>query len=222
MTTAITINSLIRFDEGLQKAWDPSPFDFRIRQEHTEDWIFERRPFSRTALTKVTDSFRVKLCKVFVPKRWLPELPPVLHLELKDSTSINRTIGPRVKDSNVIGVTGLSAGSAKFPNELPNYNQTFPLYPAYKCETDDFWIFESCASLSMNEDWRRKNLRVRLRDACGFLLLPAGFTQEQLCSFDRDNVDDAFRPLFEKDSQMIIILKVHYVENDAVGLEECF
>lgn len=222
MTTAITINSLIRFDEDMQKAWDVSPFDFRIRQQHTEDWVFERRPFSRTALTKVTDSFRVKVCRVFVPKTWLPILPPVLHLEIENSTSINRTIGPKIKDSNILGVTGLSPGSAKYPNELPNYNQTFPLYPADKCETDDYWIFESCASLSMNEDWRRRNLRVRLRDACGFILIPDGFTQEQICNFDRDNVDDAFRPLFEKDSQIIIVLRVRYIENDAVGLEECF
>lgn len=218
MTTAITINSLIRFDEGLQKAWDVSPFDFRIRQEHTEDWIFERRPFSRTALTKVTDSFRVKVCRVFVPKVWLPELPPLLHLEIENSSSINRTIGPKIKDSNIIA-SGLSG---KYPNELPNYNQTFPLYPADKCETENYWIFESCASLSMNEDWRRRNLRVRLRDNCGFLLVPNGFTQEQLCSFDRDNVDESFNPLFEKNNQLIIVLKVHYVENDAVGLEECF
>lgn len=222
MTTAITINSLIRFDEDIQKAWDLSPFDFRIVQKETEDWIFERRPFSRTALTKVTDSFRVKVCKVFIPKRWLPNLPPVLHLEIKDSTSINRTIGPHVKNANIIGVTGLSPGTAKYPHELPNYNHTFPLYPADKCETDDYWIFESCASLSMNEDWRRRNLRIRLRDACGFLLVPSGFAAEDFCNFDRDNVSDNFRPLFEKDSQVIIILKVHYIENDAVGLEECF
>jgi len=212
---------LIRFDEDVQKALDPSPFDFRIQQKHTEDWVFERRPFSRTALTKITDSFRVKVCRVFIPKRWLPEIKPVLHLEIENSTSINRTIGPRIKNSNVIGVTGFT-GQAKYPHELPNYNQTFPLYPDDTFEIGDYWVYESCASLSMNEDWRRRNLRVRLRDECGFLLVPDGFTQQNLCDFDRSNVEDIYRPLFEKDQQLIIILKIHYIENDAVGLEECF
>jgi hypothetical protein len=74
----------------------------------------------------------------------------------------------------------------------------------------------------MNEDWRRRNLRVRVRDNCGFVLIPDGFTEKQLCEFDRDTVDPSFQPLFAKDAQLIVVLKVHYVENDAVGLEECF
>ena len=221
MTTAVTINSLIRFDEESQKAYDVSPFDFRITQSATEDWVFERRPFSRTALTKVTDAFIVEVCRVFVPKMWLPDLEPILHLEIENSPSINRTIGPHVKDSNRIGVTGF-AGGAKYPNELPNYNQTFPLYPAVQFDIGNYWVYESCGTLSMNEDWRRKQLRVRLRDNCGFLLIPDGFTKEQLCSFDRCDVSDEFRALFEKDKQLIIMLKVNYVEHDGVGLEECF
>jgi len=221
MTTSVTINSLIRFDEDRQKAWDVSPFDFRITQQQTEDWVFERRPFSRTALTKVTDSFRVFVCRIFIPKSLLPEVQPVLFLELNNSTSINRSIGPKIKDSNVIGVTGFSGG-AKFPEELPNYNQTFTLYPNELTNAGEYWVYRSCDVISMNEDWRRRELRVRLRDSCGFLLQPDGFTKKQLCAFDRDNVDDIYRPLFEKQNQLIAILRVHYIENDAVGLEECF
>jgi len=222
MSTAITINSLSRFDEDLGKALDVSPFDFRISQKVTEDWIFERRPFSSSDNNKLTDTYKITVCKVFVPKIWLPNLPPMLHLEINTNTlNRNRTIGPKIKDRNVIGVTGYTGG-AKYPDELANYNYTVPIYVNDKSETDDYWIFESCSTYALLGDWRRSELRIRLRDPCGFILLPNGFTQQQLCDFERDDVDDIYRPLFQKDIQLIIILNAKYVENDAVYLQECF
>jgi len=260
MSTAVTIHSLSRIDEDRQKAKFPSPFDFQIKSNVTGKWNFERRPFSRTALTKVTDAFFARVCRVFVPKEFMAEQQSVLHLQIETDpkeSAINRTIGPHIKDRNVYGTSGiigplcmccndvhkccdcndgnfqlecLECGVTtpktciKGPEDLASYNETWPLYPADKCETNTHWIYESCGTMSLNQDWRAKTLRIRLRDACGYVLIPEGFTKEQLCAFDECKVNPLYMPLFQKDNQLMIVLRFDYMDhlNDAVGLEQCF
>jgi len=242
MSTAVTINSLMRFDEECQQARDPSPFDFELPSKLVTTWKFERRPFSRTALTKVTDAFTVAICRVMVPKIFMPEIKPILHLQMQEISKINRTVGPHIKDVNIYGSTGVTGQACccknlcctsnckgpksciPYPEDLPNYSDTWPLYPSSRDNSDTHWIYKSCGVISMNEDWRGKALRVVLRDECGYKILPDGFTKEDLCAFDKCVVQDEYRPLFQKDKQLMFILNVIYrdCENDAVGLEQCF
>lgn len=258
MSTTVTIHSLSRIDEDTQKSKDASPFNFNINPKVTGQWNFERRPFSRTALTKVTDSFIVNVCRVFVPKELMPVQKTMLHLQITvdpKESSINRTIGPHIKSMNVYGYTGVTGPLCvccpdvykccncgdgtiqlkctdcnttgpktciKGPDELSSYNETWPLYPSTTFETPTHWIYESCGTMSLNQDWRAKNVRVRLRDECGYDLIPDGYTQQELCNFDPCIFDPLYIPLFQKENQLMIVLRFDYLENDAVGLEHCF
>lgn len=259
MSTSLYLNSLVRFDEDKQTVKNPSPFDFAITEKVTGNWVFERRPFSRTALTKDTSTFQVNICKVMVPKIFMPEQKPVLQLELTHATTINRTIGPNIKNTNIYalgatGITGIpqscipcgvtgectigrcpscrksyySLGITGIPTSctpasgLNDFNQTWTLYPADNPETATYWMYDSCSQMAINSDWKKLNLYLRLRDEAGYIVIPAGFTEQDLCEFNRCLVTSFYAPLFVLENQFIVIFNVTYVENDAVGLEHCF
>lgn len=188
MTTTITINSLMRFNDKTQTTTDPSPFDFTISSETTSNWAFKRRPFSQTGLTKTADSFDVTVCKVFIPKAFVPELESMLFLQLLISGNqvIDRQIGPRIKEENIFG--GFSNNS-KFPEGMPNYNNVWTLYPSSPFESNNHWIYESCTHVSINQDWKGRPIQFNIRDTQGYVLTPPmapanGITGFNLCEFD--------------------------------------
>lgn len=247
MSTSITINSLQRFNFDNNTTQQGSPFDFSISKEVTGAWVFKRRPFSRTALTKVTDAFSIKVCRVFIPKNIIPVQQSLLFLEIKpDQVSvIDRQIGPHIKDMNPFDG---STGMVKYP-DLTSFGSVWTLYPSDPIETPTHWIYESCTDVAYNQDWRGVDLRIRVRDECGYTITPpdtpatgiTGFTG--ICDFKVDFArgltgckpcekqclpkqiflpDPAFFPFFRKESQVMIILQASYLEFDGVGLEECF
>ena len=82
MTTGITLNSLMRFDNETQTAPTFNVFDFEITAKTTSNWNFKRRTFSRTALMKVTDGFDISVCRVFIPMAFVPVQQSVLFLQI--------------------------------------------------------------------------------------------------------------------------------------------
>lgn len=247
MTTTVTINSLMRFDEDKQYTNEPNPFDFTIPSKITSNWVFERKPFSRTATKSVTDGFKVRALRVFIPKTIVPTHQPLFFLDIKSvgDSNIDKTIGPRIKNKNIIGATGLN-GCVAYPDDLPNYNGTWPLYPSSAYSTH--WIYESCAFISMNHDWKGRELKVKLRDSCGYVLTPPSFPADgisgftgNLCDFKMDYCRSLpcgvtsgckpvfqnpilplpeFSPFFQKENQLMIILNVEYVLPDG-GVDPC-
>jgi len=173
MTTTITINSLSRFNEEKQRTDFPNPFDFELTQSQTSDWSLKRRPYSRTGLQKVTDAFDVTVCRVFIPKAIVPVQPSQLFLQIIFGRIpiIDKEIGPHIKSANVFG--GYSGPVClPYPDELPNYNNTWALYPSSPSETPSHWIYESCTRVSLNSDFKGQAITVRIRDSQGYILTP--------------------------------------------------
>lgn len=172
MTTTVTINSLMRFDEDIQNTCYPSPFDFVIPSKTTSSWSFKRRPFSKTGLTKAYDSFDVTVCRVFIPKSLVPELQSVLFLNItvNGNQNLDRQLGPRIKEQNIFG--GYTGPCITFPEDFPNYNNTWTLVPSSPFESPLHWIYESCTHVSIGNDWKGRDIAVTIRDTQGYLLVP--------------------------------------------------
>lgn len=260
MTTTITINSLQRFDNDIQTASDPNPFNFHLSPKTTSNWVWKRRPFSQTGLTKNKDAFTVKVCRVFIPKAFVPVQPSQLFLQITSGTSlsIDKQIGPKIKHENIFG--GFTGACEPFP-DIVNYHDTWSLYPTHGCGVPLHWIYESCSEVDLNHDWKALQLHVIIRDSEGYILEPpfppanglTGFTGS-LCDYNVSTVccgptgcrpnaccpdyineyrncksvkvvplpPAEFDPFFQKDNQVIIILKSTYNEFDGIGSEECF
>jgi hypothetical protein len=171
MSTTITINSLQRLNQDTQYTNQPNPFDFILPFEVTSNWVFEKKPFTRTTRLNTTDGYKVKACRVMIPIAFVPQKQPMLFLDIKASgiPIIDKTIGPHIKNVNIIGYTGIT-GCNPFPSELPNYNNTWTLYP--HGATDTHYIYESCGSVSIYAEWRGVPLHVRIRDLSGYTLVP--------------------------------------------------
>lgn len=192
MSTSITINSLQRFNFDDNTAQQGNPFDFTISKQVTGSWVFKRRPFSRTALTKVTDAFAIRVCRVFIPKNLIPIQQSILFLEIKPDQVpiIDKQIGPHIKSSNPFDGSGLT-GCVKYP-DLTSFGSVWTLTPSDPFETPNHWIYESCTEVAYNQDWRGVDVKIRLRDECGYILSPpdepangiTGFTG--ICDFSVD------------------------------------
>jgi hypothetical protein len=172
MSTTITINSLERFDYEKNTTQQGNPFDFLISKQITGSWNLKRRVFSRTALTKVTDAFSIKVCRVFIPKNIVPVQQSLLFLEIKPDQVpiIDKQIGPRIKSDNPFDGSGIS-GCAKY-SDLTAYGSVWTLVPSNPHETPTHWIYESCTDVAYNQDWRGVDVKVRIRDECGYTLSP--------------------------------------------------
>lgn len=261
MSTSIYISSSQRFDEEKQivSKDNVSPFKFKLTQSITSAWNFERRPFSRTAIAKATDSFQIEVCKVLVPKNLMPNQQPILQLQIEQpgDPTVNRAIGPNIKNTNIyaLGATGLtgvpqSCISCGVTNStvgngtccvksyyslgltglapvcipssgLNSFNETWPLYPSDNPGTATHWMYDSCALMAINHDWKNAQLTITLRDQAGYVVLPDTFTESQLCAFNPCLVTSRFAPLFVLENQLLILLKATYVENDALSLDKC-
>lgn len=188
MTTTITINSLQRFDYEKNTTNEPNPFDFHLDPKITSNWVVKRRPFSRTALTKVTDAFSVKVCRVYIPKALVPNQQAMLFLQIMPEPAqlIDKQIGPRLKEHNVFeGVTG---PCNMFADNTHGYANTWTLYPACTDETPTHWLYTSCTDVSINNDWKARKLSVQIKDQMGYTLQPPnapanGITGVNMCNF---------------------------------------
>lgn len=188
MTTSITINSLQRFDYEKNTTTQPNPFDFYLDPKITSNWVVKRRPFSRTALTKVTDAFSVKVCRVFIPKALVPNQQAMLFLQIMPEPAqlIDKEIGPRLREHNIFeGVTG---PCNLYADMTSGYANTWTLYPACTDETPTHWLYTSCTDVSINNDWKARNVHVIIRDQMGYTLQPPnvpanGITGFNLCDF---------------------------------------
>ena len=182
MTTTITINSLQRYNFEEEYSKYPNPFDFVLSPQITSNWTFERIPFSRTALNRgQSDGFKIRALRVMIPKSIVPTHQPMFFLEIRSAgnpTNIDKSIGPTVKNVNNIGMPGVTgcvnAG-------LGNYSNTWPLYPSSAYSTH--WIYESCAFVSTNTDWKGLQLTVKLRDQFGYVLTPPNFPADGITGF---------------------------------------
>lgn len=183
MTTSITINSLQRYDYERETTSEPNPFDFHLSTEITSNWIFKRRPFSRTGLTKVTDGFSVKVCRVFIPKSLVPEQQPILFLQVVPEVAslIDKQIGPKLKADNIFeGITGTCS---PYVTNFGTYANVWTLYPASPSQTPTHWIYESCTDVSINTDWKGLRIHVRIRDQMGYILVPPNAPADGLTGF---------------------------------------
>lgn len=171
MTTTITLNSLQRFNFDKNTAASANPFNFTIPQELTGNWSFKRRPFSRTALGKATDSFSVKVCRVFIPKNLVPVQQPILLLDIKPGQVpiIDKQILPKMKPENIYEGT---TGECTPYSDLTTYGSVWTLYPACPDETPNHWVYDSCTDVSYNQDWKGVKIDVKIRDQFGYILSP--------------------------------------------------
>jgi len=173
MSTSITINSLQRFNFDDNTTQQGNPFDFTVSKHVTGSWVFKRRPYSRTALTKVTDAFSIRVCRVFVPKTLVPIQQSMLFLEIKPDqvAIIDKQIGPHIKSMNPFDGSGPTGCNVKYP-DLTSYGSVWTLVPSSPHESPTHWIYESCTDVSYNQDFRGVDVRVRIRDECGYTLSP--------------------------------------------------
>uniref|UniRef100_A0A6C0JX71 Uncharacterized protein n=1 Tax=viral metagenome TaxID=1070528 RepID=A0A6C0JX71_9ZZZZ len=200
MTTVVTINSLQRYNFDNQITSQPNPFDFILPIQVTSNWVFEKTPFVRATRFNVTEGYKVKACKVMIPRAFVPDKQPLLFLEIKASgiPIIDKTIGPHIKNINIIGytgVTGITGGCCvPYPSELPNYNNTWALTPCGN--TDTHYLYESCGTVSLYTDWRGVELHVKIRDLSGYVLDPPyppanGYTGfGNMCDFSMEYTPD--------------------------------
>lgn len=183
MTTSITINSLQRFDYEKETTKEGNPFNFTLSPSTTSNWIFKRRPFSRTALTKVTDAFSVKICRVFIPKAIVPEQQSLLFLqvEVNPGMLIDKQIGPHIKATN--NFEGITGNCTPYPENFTSYNNVWTLYPANPRETPTHWVYDSCTDVSINNDWKARTLHFTVRDSLGYELVPPFYPANGITGF---------------------------------------
>uniref|UniRef100_A0A6C0JSG9 Uncharacterized protein n=1 Tax=viral metagenome TaxID=1070528 RepID=A0A6C0JSG9_9ZZZZ len=171
--TSLTLNSLQRLNEDDAACpISPNPFEFTISAKQTSNWIFKRKIFSRVGNTKVTDAFDMTVCNVFIPKALVPIQPTQLFLQITVGgiQVLDKQIGPHIKSASFL--SGYTGPCLPYPDELPNYNGTWPLIPFSPKETPDSWTYSSCGHVSYNTDWKGLPVTVRIRDSQGYTLEP--------------------------------------------------